>query len=275
MKLTSLALLICVGIAGIVSGEEPPGLDRCQIVPLANHEVSLRIDGVEKTRWHYGAEYPRPFFFPFRGPSGAMLTRMGHPGAPDHDHHRSVWFAHHAVDGLTFWSDTTDTQVRQEMWYCFTDGPSEAIMAIVCGWYDGDGQQLMQQDLVAALLPLPNNEHALELQITLRPSKDRDSVELGKTNFGLLAVRVAKSLSARFGGGELTDSEARRGEKEIFGNRARWMDYSGPVAVGSGPNRKTVVEGITYFDHPDNPRYPTHWHVRSDGWMGASFCMQQ
>jgi len=32
---------------------------------------------------------------------------------------------------------------------------------------------------------------------------------------------------------------------------------------------------VTYFDHPKNPRYPTHWHVREDGWMGASFCMHE
>ena len=37
-------------------------------------------------------------------PSGATLTRIGHPGAENHDHHRSVWFAHHKVNGLDFWS---------------------------------------------------------------------------------------------------------------------------------------------------------------------------
>ena len=31
-------------------------------------------------------------------------------------------------------------------------------------------------------------------------------------------------------------------------------------------------EGITYFDHPSNPGHPTAWHVREDGWMGASAC---
>ena len=46
------------------------------------------------------------------------------------------------------------------------------------------------------------------------------------------------------------------------------------VVVGVEENRKVVSEGITYFDHPDNPRYPTFWHVRQDGWMGASFGMQ-
>ena len=35
------------------------------------------------------------------------------------------------------------------------------------------------------------------------------------------------------------------------------------------------MEGITYFDHPDNPGFPSKWHVREDGWMGASFCMDE
>jgi hypothetical protein len=73
----------------------------------------------------------------------------------------------------------------------------------------------------------------------------------------------------------LTNSEGQQGEESIFGKSARWMDYSGPVAAGRGPDRKAVIEGITYFDHPENPRYPTHWHVREDGWMGASFCMHE
>jgi hypothetical protein len=36
-------------------------------------------------------------------------------------------------------------------------------------------------------------------------------------------------------------------------------------------NEAPVIEGITYFDHVNNPGYPAHWHVRDDGWMGASF----
>ena len=27
------------------------------------------------------------------------------------------------------------------------------------------------------------------------------------------------------------------------------------------------------MDHPDNPRHPTAWHVRRDGWMIASITM--
>jgi hypothetical protein len=133
----------------------------------------------------------------------------------------------------------------------------------------------MEQDLVAALISMQDGEHALEIQITMRPSAGTPSVELGKTNFGFLAVRVAKTLSVHFGGGSITNSEGQQGEEQIFGKPARWMDYSGPIAVGTGAERRALIEGITYFDHPDNPRYPTHWHVRQDGWMGAAFCLQE
>ena len=248
---------------------------RCEIVPLPGHQVSFQIDGVEKTRWHHGAEYPRPFFYPFNGPSGVSLTRMGHPGAPNHDHHRSVWIAHNSIDGADFWSDTTENQIRQKAWQCYRDGDDESIMAVNTGWYDNTGKVLMQHEMVVALIPLENDEYALEFQLTLRPADGREQITLGKTNFGFLAIRVAKSVSAYFGEGTITNSDGLTNEASVFGKRAKWVDYSGPITVGVGSNRKTVTEGITCFDHPSNPRYPTYWHVREDGWMGASFGMKE
>ncbi len=149
-----LPLLITFVLAGASLGEEPFAIKRCELLPLPGDQVSFRIDGVEKTRWHFGSEYPRPFFYPFAGPSGTSLTRMGHPGAENHDHHRSVWFAHHDVGGVDFWSDNTDGRVKQKFWYCYRDGDEEAIMASVSGWYDGAGKELMEQDVVAALIPM-------------------------------------------------------------------------------------------------------------------------
>lgn len=247
---------------------------RCEIIPLPEHRVSFRIDGVEKLQWHTGSSYPRPFLYPFAGPSGESLTRMGHPGAQNHDHHRSIWFAHHSVNGVDFWSDSSKAIIRQKFWYRYRDGDQEAVMASCLGWFDPQGVERMEQDLVVALIPLADNEHAVEIQLTLRPGKGLSSVKLDKTNFGLLAVRVAASLSTYFGGGQLSDSEDRIGEPQIFGKQARWMDYSGPITVGTGSERIVVTEGITYHDHPSNPRYPTPWHVREDGWMGASYGME-
>ena len=266
---TSFAVLA----ASIARAQTAPA-PRVEILPLANHQASFRIAGQQITRWHFGKQYPRPFFFPLNGPSGESLTRMGHPGAPNHDHHRSVWLAHHDVAGVDFWGDGAGAAVRQKQWYAYVDGDNEGIMAVALGWYDREGGELMSQDLIAALRPLPDGELALEIQTTFRPAGKAESVRLGKTNFGFLAVRVAKSLSVHFGGGAITSSEGRRGEAEIFGQPARWMDYSGPITSGAGENRKTDIAGITYFDHPANPRYPSRWHVREDGWMGASFCRE-
>ena len=240
---------------------------RCQVLPVADHQVHFLIDGAERCRWHFGTQYPRPFLYPLRGPSGAVLTRMGHPGAPNHDHHQSVWFAHNHVQGVNFWANTSPATIRQQEWLAYVDGDEEAIFAAKLGWYDGhDPQELMTQEVVLALRPESDGETWLEVQSTFTPVADQ--LELGKTNFGFLAVRVAKSLSTFFGGGRITDSEGRAEEINIFAQQARWMDYSGPTAP-------EVTEGITFFDHPSNPGHPTHWHVREDGWMGAAFNLQQ
>ena len=83
---------------------------------MPDNQVSLQIDGEERARWHFDAKYPRPFFYTLIGPSGDTLTRMGHPGAQNHDHHRSVWWAHAKVDGEDYWSENGGTQIRQRLW---------------------------------------------------------------------------------------------------------------------------------------------------------------
>jgi hypothetical protein len=238
---------------------------RCTLLPLPDHQVSFQIDGAERLRWHFGPQYPRPFFYPLVGPaSGLSLTRMGHPGAPNHDHHRSIWFAHEKVSGVNFWSDNTTARIRQKEWLVYHDGDDEAVMAVRLAWSDGhDPKPLLEQELFAALIPGPDGETFLGIQTSFRPLANQ--LEFGKTNFGFLAVRVAKSISAFFGGGTLTNSEGAVGEPAIFGKPAKWMDYSGEQPGGH-------KEGITYFDHPSNPGHPVRWHVREDGWMGASAC---
>jgi hypothetical protein len=239
---------------------------RCTVLPLPDHQVAFLVDGKERTRWHFGPNYPRPFFYPFPGPaSGLSLTRMGHPGAPDHDHHRSIWFAHQSVSGVNFWTDVTSAKVTQKQWLCYDDGDDEARMAVRLGWADGhDPKDLLVQDLFAAMIPGPDGETFLDIQTQFKPTAA--TLEFGKTNFGFLAVRVAKAISVFFGGGTLTNSLGKVGEKEIFAQSAEWVDYSG---TQPGDHK----EGFTFFDHPSNPGHPTPWHVREDGWMGAANCL--
>src|SRR5690606_24649434 len=190
-------------------------IPRYQVIPEADFQASFHIAGQERTRWHFGPLYPRPFFYPLLGASGASLTRMGHPGDAGHDHHRSVWFAHHKVDGLDFWSEVGRTRIAPERWLCYQDGNDEAAMAVRLEWGDPDGQAVLRQELVAAVrdrqdsVTLRPGEWLLELQATFTPADAKRTVTLGQTNFGFLAVRVAKSVSAYFGDGRITCSQGR------------------------------------------------------------------
>lgn len=242
---------------------------RFEVLPWSGDQVLFLVDGVEKLRWHFAASAPRPYFFPFCGPANVSLTRMGHPGAPNHDHHRSIWFAHAQVTGVDFWSDTTSARIRQREWLCYQHGPEACQMAVLLDWLDGhDPAPLLTQTLLANVSLHADGGTLLELQSDFVPTSGQ--LELRQSNFGMLAIRVARELSAYFGSGEIRDSQGRAGEPEIFGKAAEWMDYAGPLSVGTGPERQQVVEGITCYDHPDNPHFPAAWHVREDGWMGPS-----
>ncbi|MER3416838.1 MAG: hypothetical protein C4297_11590 [Gemmataceae bacterium] len=240
---------------------------RCQIVPQANFEVAFLVEGRERLRWHYGPQYPRPFFWPLIGPSGYHMTRLGHPGAPDHEHHRSIWFGHHKVSGVDFWSEKSRAHIRQKGWLAYEEGDQECVMAVLLGWYDGhDPKELLEQQLIAAVRPFGQGELQIEVQSTFIPQAS--VLEFGKTNFGFLGVRVAKHLSVYFAGGYITNSNGLQNEKSVFGQPARWVDYSGFTPA-------ELLEGIAYYDHPANPRHPTPWHVREDGWLCASLCMNE
>ena len=78
-----------------------------------------------------------------------------------------------------------------------------------------------------------------------------------------MAVRVAETmrLNGKVGRGHIVNSTGAQ-DAAAWGKRADWCDYYGPV------EGKTV--GIAIFDHPQNPRHPTWWHVRDYGLFAAN-----
>lgn len=240
---------------------------RVRIEPLAERQFGFFIGQAEVARWHFSDLTPRPYFFPVNGPSNRSLTRMGHPGAPDHDHHRSLWFAHSDLLGIDFWSENTLSRIRQSQWYAIDDGPESARIGFELIWTDGhDPQPLIKQDVFVTMRALAHG-WSLELQSDFRASAE--GVEFRQSNFGILGLRVAKSLSVVFGGGTITGADGSKGEPELFGKPNRWIDYSGPIYTEPAP-ASPVVEGLTLIDHAKNPSHPAKWHVREDGWIGPS-----
>ena len=240
----------------------PKPIPRLQLIPMPYHQASFLRDGVEITRYHFGQELYRPFLFPIIGPSGQSLTRMGHPRDPEsHSHHNSVWISHNDVAGTSFWSDSGDGKIRHQRIIKYEDLGECSYLVAENQWLTKEGKALLSETRQVTVVLLEEAEWLLIIDTELRPNGG--TATLGKTPFGLIGVRMAKTIGVNDGGGTIRNSEGGVNEKEILWKKARWVDYSGPIT-------KDKIEGITIFDHPSNPNFPSYFHVRNDGWMGAS-----
>ncbi len=259
-------LLSAVLIVSSSWGQEPPSkpkaVPRMQVIPMPYDQASFQRDGVELTRYHFGPGLHRPFLFPIIGPSGVSLTRMGHPHDPEsHSHHNSVWTSHNIVNDTDFWSDRGKGTIRHKRIVEFADSDQSAHLIAENEWVTSEGKVLMIETRRVTVLPLPGSEWLLVIDMEFKAMGQ--AVTLGKTPFGMIGVRMAKTIGVNDGGGTIRNSEGGINEKEVLWKQAKWVDYCGAVT-----NDK--VEGITLLDHPGNPNHPSYFHVRNDGWMGAS-----
>ncbi|MEY4200619.1 MAG: hypothetical protein RLZZ265_2359 [Verrucomicrobiota bacterium] len=239
-----------------------------QALPQPYEQVSFQRNGVEGARLHFGPGLNRPFVFPLLGPSGRSVTRMGHPHDPvSHSHHNSIWVSHNDVNGWSFWADrgTNQGRIIGQRLEKLEDGEDAATAIIYNHWLDKQGRVVLEERRRVSWETLPGGESLLVLD--LRFEAKGTPVTFGKTPFGLVGVRLAKTIGIHDGGGTIRNSEGNldeQGDNGCFWKRARWCDYSGPILPGKN-------EGATLLDHPANPNHPTFFHVRSDGWMGAAF----
>ena len=257
-----LAVLITANTCPQTASSAPKPVPYMQVIPLPYHQASFQRDGVEIARYHFGPSLNRPFIFPVIGPSGRSLTRMGHPHDPEsHSHHNSVWISHNDVGGISFWSDGGSGKIRHKRIVKFEDGNQSSSIITENQWVSNTGKVLLLETRRLTALPLDDSEWLMIINMEFKA--EDAPVVLGKTPFGMIGVRMAKTIGVNDGGGTIRNSEGAVNEKTVFWKRAGWVDYSGPIT-----NEK--LEGITLFDHPDNPNFPSYFHVRNDGWMGAS-----
>jgi hypothetical protein len=244
--------------AAVVERKVPP---RVQVRPEPRWGASFWIDGTQVLGFDAGGGMRRPFLYPLLGPAGIPLTRMGHPHDPvSHSHHNSVWLSHHDVGGTDFWADNGGT-IELVHIARLEDGADRAAMEAKVIWRDKAGEVLLHEWRRVGLVVLGSRLWRIDIETQLSPSGA--SVTLGQTPFGLLGVRMAKTIGVADGGGRILNSEGGVNEAGCFRKAARWVDYSGPVT-------EALDEGITLMDHPQNVHHPVEFHVRNDGWMGAA-----
>src|SRR5437764_759700 len=197
MNIAPALLLVAVQLLNQVDLPAAKPVPRMQVLPLPGDQASVVRDGGEIARYYFGKDLYRPFLYPLIGPSGRSLTRMGHPRDPNtHSHHNSVWISHHDVGGVGFWNDAKSSEGRivHQKVLRYEDSDDEALIEVNNAWLDGAGRGrvLLDEQRAMRFRPLKGGQWLLVLDITL--SAPKQPVTLGKTNFGFIGARMAKTI---------------------------------------------------------------------------------
>lgn len=215
-------------------------------------EVVVSRGGFGLAGYRY-ASVRMPYVYPLNVPEGPSLTE---DSPRDHPHHHSLWTAHGDVNGVDFWAG--EGRIRHLRFKRLAAGPVYAEIFAENSW-ESEGTRFLTEERRIRFWNIPSGEWLIDYEVVLHPQGE---VILGDTKeAGTISLRVASSMRVQ-SGGALTNSWGGSNEREVWGRRAEWCDYSGPLAG--------TVWGITVFDHPDNPRHPTYWHARDYGLMTAN-----
>ena len=267
-------LFLLLASSAIAAETSLPGakpIPLVQAVPLPHDQTSFQLDGKELTAIHYSPQDFRVFWHPILTSKGVSLTRMGHPHDPlTHRHHNSVWISHANVNDVDFWGEYVPEKrgrivcmgVPREG---YTDADDAASMVMTNHWIkEADESVQLIEHRRTEVRPLKGAASWLML-VDLHFSAPKDKpAKINPSFFGIIAVRMAKSIGVHDGGGRILNSNGQINEAEVFRKPAHWVDYSGRIT-----NEDDGFAGITLMNHPNNPQNPTRFHVRDDGWMGA------
>jgi hypothetical protein len=225
--------------------------------------VVVEIDGQPFTTYVFDSGLKPelgPILWPIIGPTGKPVTRA-HPMAEgpnerqDHPHHRSLWFNHGDVNGLSFWHVDT---IRHREFVKVKSGP-EAVIVTRNDWIAPDGKKVCE-DQRTLTFGIDGDTRRIDFDITLT-AIDAPAT-FGDTKEGTMGVRVAGTMKvdAKLGG-KIVNSEDQV-DRDAWGKQAAWVDYHGPV------DGQTV--GVAILNHPSSFRFPTYWHVRTYGLFAAN-----
>jgi hypothetical protein len=259
-------------ISGLCAGEvahlEPTDAAPTGSVRLEDNgtEIAVAVDGEPFTRYRY-ADVHRPYFWPVLAPGGIPVTRAwpmdesDPTEVRDHPHHRSLYHAYGDVNGVDNWSDepghgcTIHRSVDE-----LISGPVFGRMRTTSDWTSAAGAPLLRQTARVTIWRGDALRRILDFDLELTALEE--DIRFGDTKEGgILTVRMATALDVDHGG-RIQNSYGGIDEAETWGRAAHWCDYHGIL--------KGQRAGICVMDHPDSFRYPTYWHVRNYGLMGAN-----
>ena len=231
-------------------------------------KLEILIAGKHLTTYNYD-QVVRPYLYPVFVDEGVGITRNWPmvqdvpEESTDHPHHKGIYTAQDEIRGVNNWSEGEGHgwQIHRAFERTYS-GPVAGGFTAAIDWTDRNRNVYMTETRRMTFYRTPAQARLFDYQVTLHASEGE--LVIGDTKEGgLISVRVASSMEEqREAGGTIVTGVGGVGEAEAWGKRAHWCDYSGPVGDGQ--------YGISIMDHPQNPRFPTYWHVRAYGLMTAN-----
>jgi hypothetical protein len=224
---------------------------------LPGDRVDIAIGGKPFTSYVIREGIARPYCYPVYGPAGVEMTNLG---PSDHVHHRSMYIAQGEVNGHDNWSELAGHACTVNKSLAIVSQGAMGGLRATGDWVTSGGQPILEEQVCVCTYALPDGLRLIDWDITW--SACYGGVFFGDTKeAGTLSVRVNEQLEGRRSG-LITNAYGGVTESETWGKRAPWCDYSGQV--------DGHAVGLAIFDHPDNLRYPTYWHVRDYGLFTAN-----
>jgi hypothetical protein len=182
-------------------------------------------------------------------------------GSTDHEHQKSFWTAHGAVNGADLWSETfpnSGFEIVEDV----THGSGDEFGWIRSKqtWQTKEHKPVVTEEREYRFYATPASGRLFDLDVTFTAGYG-DAVFGDTKEGGIASLRINPKIQEKGGSGKITLST---GDEDYWGKGAAWCDYSGEIE-GAG------VRGVTIMDHPSNLRHPVRWHVRDYGLMGANY----
>jgi hypothetical protein len=223
--------------------------------------LTITIGGSPVAGYCWDTALYKPYFGPLTDDDGNMFTRLDFT-VKEHPHHRSIFVAVGDVNGVDLWNEPEDCGIiRTEKIENVISGAALTSFTVTNLWTDHSEKPLLHETTRYTMYNQSQSCRMLDMEITF--TADCGKVEFGPTKeAGPLGIRMRDELRADKGTGVITNSRGGHGESECWSKEAEWCDYAGTIGE--------AFFGITAYDHKDNERYPTTWHVRDYGLFAAN-----
>jgi hypothetical protein len=240
------------------------------------NRIEIVINGKPYSNFYYGNDWPKPFLHPLRASSGTIVTR-GFPlekiegESNDHFWQRGLWFAHGNINGIDFWREASgdkakDARLPLPVGRISIKSPPKTKSEKGSGILSADFNLAAPGDKIIGTISQQytfrciGNDIVIDVKAVVLANQGTP-LKMGDTEEGLLGFRFADEFKEDRGA-TLSNSEGLKGTDQIWGKRARWVDYSTSI--------KGEKLGVAIFDHPQNPKHPTYWHARGYGLNAAN-----